>query len=61
MAGSVSTGSGSIYAELTGEGDVKAQTGSGSIELREVHGGLRASTGSGGIKVGGTPIIGLEA
>jgi len=36
-------------------GDVKAQTGSGSVELRNLHGGLRAGTGSGDIKVGGTP------
>jgi len=52
---SVETGSGSIYAEQTGAGDVKAETGSGSIELRDVHGGLHAETGSGSIKVAGTP------
>jgi DUF4097 and DUF4098 domain-containing protein YvlB len=34
---------------------VKASTGSGSIELRNLHGGLRAETGSGNIKLGGTP------
>jgi DUF4097 and DUF4098 domain-containing protein YvlB len=34
---------------------VKAETGSGNIELRNLHGGLRAGTGSGNIKVGGTP------
>ena len=34
---------------------MKAETGSGNIELRNLHGGLRAGTGSGNIKVGGTP------
>jgi len=34
---------------------VKAGTGSGSIELKNLHGGLRAGTGSGNIKVDGTP------
>jgi DUF4097 and DUF4098 domain-containing protein YvlB len=51
----VDTGSGDIYAEQTGEGFVKAQTGSGNIELRNLRGGLRAGTGSGNIKVGGAP------
>src|SRR5579863_4831149 len=51
----VETGSGDIYAEQTGEGDVKAQTGSGRIELKEIHGGLHAGTGSGDIKITGSP------
>jgi len=34
---------------------VKAQTGSGNIELRNLRGGLHAGTGSGNIKAGGTP------
>jgi len=34
---------------------VKAQTGSGSVELKNVNGSLRAGTGSGNIKVAGTP------
>jgi hypothetical protein len=51
----VETGSGDIYAEQTGEGDVKAQTGSGRIELKEIHGGLHAGTGSGDIKISGSP------
>ena len=51
----VNTGSGNIYAEATGQGDVKAQTGSGSVELKGVHGSLHAGTGSGNIKVTGTP------
>lgn len=51
----VETGSGDIYAEQTGEGDVKAQTGSGRIELKEIHGGLHAGTGSGEIKITGSP------
>jgi DUF4097 and DUF4098 domain-containing protein YvlB len=38
-----------------GEGFIKAQTGSGNIELRNLRGGLRAGTGSGNIKVGGAP------
>ena len=43
------TGSGTIYAEQTGVGDVKAQTGSGSVELWPGSAGitLDASTGSG--------------
>ncbi len=49
------TGSGNIYAEQIGTGDVKARTGSGSIELKNLHGGLHADTGSGNIKVDGTP------
>jgi DUF4097 and DUF4098 domain-containing protein YvlB len=51
----VNTGSGNIYAEQIGQGDVKANTGSGTIELKDVKGGLRAETGSGNIKVDGTP------
>jgi DUF4097 and DUF4098 domain-containing protein YvlB len=51
----VETGSGDIYAEQTGEGDVKAQTGSGRIELKEIHGALHAGTGSGDIKISGSP------
>ena len=42
-------------AEQTGEGDVKAQTGSGRIELKDIHGGLHAGTGSGDIKISGSP------
>jgi len=34
----VGTGSGDIYAEQTGAGDVKAETGSGKVELRNLHG-----------------------
>jgi DUF4097 and DUF4098 domain-containing protein YvlB len=49
------TGSGSIYAEQTGQGDVKAQTGSGTVELKNIRGSLRAGTGSGSIKISGTP------
>jgi DUF4097 and DUF4098 domain-containing protein YvlB len=52
---SVNTGSGDIYAEQTGDGDVKAQTGSGRIELKDIHGSLRAGTGSGDIKITGLP------
>jgi hypothetical protein len=53
---SLGTGSGNVYAEQTGEGDVKAQTGSGNIELKNLRGGLRADTGSGNIVVGGAPL-----
>src|SRR5947209_15579425 len=35
---SVNTGSGNIFAEQSGAGDVKAQTGSGNVELRDLHG-----------------------
>ena len=35
--------------------DVKAQTGSGSIRLRGVNGGLYAETGSGDIEIEGQP------
>ena len=51
----VGTGSGNIYAEQVGAGDVKAETGSGSIELKNLHGGLHAETGSGHVKVEGAP------
>jgi DUF4097 and DUF4098 domain-containing protein YvlB len=34
---------------------VKAGTGSGNIELRNLRGGLKAGTGSGNINVGGMP------
>ena len=36
-------------------GDVRAQTGSGSIRLNGLNGGLKAGTGSGDIEVNGTP------
>ena len=49
------TGSGNIYAEQTGQRNVNASTGSGSIELRNLSGGLKAETGSGNIKLGGAP------
>jgi len=51
----VDTGSGDIYAEQTGQGDVRASTGSGNIELRNLRGSLYAHTGSGNIKAGGAP------
>jgi len=41
--------------QAEGQGDVKVQTGSGSVELKNVKGGLRAGTGSGDIKVWGSP------
>ena len=52
--------SGDIYAEQTGSGDVKAHTGSGNIELRNISGGLRAETGSGDINLGGQPKSGWK-
>ncbi|MGO9436385.1 MAG: hypothetical protein ACLPH3_03375 [Terracidiphilus sp.] len=36
------TGSGDITAEQIGQGDVKAETGSGNIEIKDIHGGFRA-------------------
>ena len=52
---SLETGSGSIYAEIAGNTDVKAETGSGNIELHNLNGALRTQTGSGSIKAQGTP------
>jgi len=34
---------------------VKAETGSGNIELQDIHGGLHAHTGSGDIRFHGVP------
>jgi DUF4097 and DUF4098 domain-containing protein YvlB len=36
-------------------GDIKAESGSGSIRLRGVNGAVRAGTGSGDIEVDGNP------
>ena len=49
------TGSGNIAVDGTGQGDAKAQTGSGTIDLKGVHGSLEAQTGTGAIKASGTP------
>ena len=51
----VGTGSGDIRAEMHAAPDVKAQTGSGSISLKGVNGGLYAETGSGDIDIEGQP------
>ena len=55
-AATLQTGSGDIDLGLTGAGDVKAQTGSGSIHIHGVSGGLRAQAGSGEVEVAGSPI-----
>ena len=34
---------------------MRAQTGSGRIELKDIHGSLKAGTGSGDIKISGSP------
>ena len=49
------TGSGDIELQQTGPGDVKAETGSGSIRLNGLSGALKASTGSGDIEAAGQP------
>ena len=49
------TGSGDIELEQNGPGDVKAETGSGNIQLHGLNGALKASTGSGDIEVAGQP------
>jgi hypothetical protein len=49
------TGSGDIELQQTGPGDVKGETGSGSIHLNGLSGALKASTGSGDIEAAGQP------
>src|SRR5258707_377746 len=49
------TGSGDIELQQTGPGDVKAETGSGSIRLNGLNGALKAGTGSGDIEAAGQP------
>jgi DUF4097 and DUF4098 domain-containing protein YvlB len=39
--------------ESKGSGDVRIHTGSGNIELHEVHGALRAEAGSGDVNIDG--------
>ena len=53
---SLQTGSGDIRAQLSSPGDVTAGTGSGSINLANVQGALKAETGSGSIEISGQPI-----
>jgi DUF4097 and DUF4098 domain-containing protein YvlB len=47
------TGSGHLSLEQTAPGSVRAETGSGGLELRNVHGSLQAQAGSGSIKADG--------
>jgi DUF4097 and DUF4098 domain-containing protein YvlB len=47
------TGSGHLLLEQTAPGSVRAETGSGGLELRNVHGSLQAQAGSGSIKADG--------
>jgi DUF4097 and DUF4098 domain-containing protein YvlB len=49
------TGSGSVDIEQAAAGNENVGTGSGSVTLRGVHGGLRVKTGSGRIEVEGEP------
>ena len=48
------TGSGDIEADLTGSGDVDVHTGSGTIRVRGIKGGVRARTGSGNVEADGS-------
>jgi DUF4097 and DUF4098 domain-containing protein YvlB len=48
-------GSGDIKGELNSPSSTKAQTGSGSIRINGVVGGLKAGTGSGDIEIQGQP------
>ena len=47
------TSSGGIEVTQTAAGDVDASSSSGSVRLRGVNGGVRASTSSGGLNVEG--------
>lgn len=49
------TGSGEIRAQFSAEGDVTAETGSGSIHLSNVRGAVKVETGSGSLDVSGRP------
>lgn len=55
QAADLSTGSGDITATLTGKGDVRANSGSGSIQLTGVTGLVTASSASGNVHVNGRP------
>jgi DUF4097 and DUF4098 domain-containing protein YvlB len=50
-----STGSGNLTLEQTAPGAVRADTGSGDVELRGVRGSLEARAGSGTIRAEGEP------
>jgi hypothetical protein len=51
----VSSKESDIEVEQNGRGDVKAVSGTGNLELRNLHGALRAVTDAGSIKVSGVP------
>jgi hypothetical protein len=51
----VSSKEGDIEVEQNGRGDVKAVSGAGNLELRNLHGALHAVTDAGSIKVSGAP------
>ena len=52
---SLESGSGDIKAAMLSSLDVKAQTGTGSIDLKNVQGALWAHTGTGSVSVSGRP------
>jgi hypothetical protein len=52
---SVNSSSGDIEVEQVGQGDVKATSTTGSLELRNLRGALRAATNVGSIRVSGAP------
>jgi hypothetical protein len=49
------TNSGAVTATFSGEGDATVETGSGSIKLNGLRGGVAVTTQSGRIQVEGTP------
>jgi DUF4097 and DUF4098 domain-containing protein YvlB len=51
----VRTASGSVDAELTGEGDADVETGSSAVRIRGVRGSISASSRSGRVFVSGVP------
>jgi hypothetical protein len=51
----VSSDEGDIEVEQTGQGEVKAVSNTGSLDLRNLHGALRAATNAGKITVSGAP------
>jgi DUF4097 and DUF4098 domain-containing protein YvlB len=52
-AADLGTGSGDIELDLTGSGDVKVKTGSGTIKVHGFSGGITARSGSGDIEADG--------
>ena len=51
----VSSKEGDIEIEQAGQGEVKAISNSGNLDLQNLHGALRAATGAGNITISGAP------